>query len=333
MSDTAHALLGYDHYHQMLGDSIRMEAFREAIFSTVKPGDVVVDLGAGTGILGFWALQAGAKKVYAIEKTEAIDLARELAIVNGFEDKIEFIQKNSREVDLPERADVLISETLGSFAIDENTLHFTCDARDRFLKENGTMVPQAIELFVAPFEDSRIYEKLDFWRGIPGLDFSPAFDLFSKKIMIEEVATEHLLTGAISMGTIDLRTVENGDFEERAFISIRQSGTIHGVAGWFSVQLTNEINISTSPDAPQTHWKQAVFPFPNSAEVSEGDIMDWSVSLGAREENSDHTQLSYHYRCSQIAAEEDPVMAAKGIRESACPCGSGNAFASCCLKS
>lgn len=332
MSETAHALLGYDHYHQMLGDSIRMEAFREAIFSTVKRGDIVVDLGAGTGILGFWALQAGAQKVYAIEKTEAIDLARELAVVNGFEDKIEFIQKNSMEVELPERVDVLISETLGSFAIDENTLYFTSDARDRFLKEEGAMIPKSIELFVAPFEDSRIYEKLDFWRRIPGLDFSPAFDLFSKKIMIEEVESEHLLTGAISMGAIDLRTVENGGFAERAFISIRKSGTIHGVTGWFSAQLTNEIEISTSPDAPQTHWKQAVFPFPDSVKVSEGDVMDWSVSLGAREEDSDHTQLSYHYRCSQIAAEDDPVMAARGIRESPCPCGSQNTFVSCCLK-
>ncbi len=72
MPDTSHAILGYEHYHQMLADPVRMDGFREAIFATVKPEDIVVDLGSGTSILSFWALQAGAKKVYAIEKTEAI---------------------------------------------------------------------------------------------------------------------------------------------------------------------------------------------------------------------------------------------------------------------
>jgi protein arginine N-methyltransferase 1 len=332
MPDTQHAIHGYDHYHQMLGDPVRMGAFREAIFATVKPGDIVVDLGAGTGVLGFWALQAGAKKVYVIEKTEAIDLARELAVANGLEEKVEFIQKNSMDVELPERANVLISETLGSFAIDENTLQFTCDARDRFLVEGGQMIPQTLELFVAPLQDPEIYEKIDFWRHIPGLDFSAAFEMFSKKIMIEEVAGDKLLTDPVSLAKIDLRLVPNGVFESRAFISIKKSGTIHGVAGWFTVDLTDQIQISTAPEAPLTHWKQAVFPFPEPINVTEGDIMDWATSLGVREENSDHTQISYHYRCSQISGEEDPRAAAQNIKNSPCPCGSGEKFSNCCLK-
>jgi protein arginine N-methyltransferase 1 len=332
MPDTKHAILGYDHYHQMLGDSVRMDAFREAIFASVKPGDVVVDLGAGTGVLGLWALQAGAKKVYAIEKTDAIHLARDIARANGLEGEIEFIQKNSMDVELPEKADVLISETLGSFAIDENTLQFTCDGRDRFLVEDGLMIPQGLELFVAPVEAPWIYEKLDFWRKVQGLDFSPAFDLFSKKIMIEQVSGNAMLAGPISVAKIDLRSVVDSGFESRSFISMEKSGTIHGVAGWFTVMLTDERTISTAPDAPLTHWKQAVFPFPDPIEVTEGDIMDWAVSLGTREENSDNTQIAYHYRCSQIAQESDPVAAARNIQNSPCPCGSGEKFVDCCLR-
>jgi protein arginine N-methyltransferase 1 len=332
MPDTKHAILGYDHYHQMLDDSVRMDAFREAIFATVKPGDVVVDLGAGTGVLGFWAIQAGAKKVYVIEKTDAIHLAQDIARANGFEDNMVFIQKNSMDVTLPERADVLLSETLGSFAIDENTLQFTCDARDRFLAEGGLMIPQALELFVAPLDDAGIYDKLDFWRNIQGIDFSPAFDLFSKKIMIENVACDKLLTDPISIATLDLRSVASGAFETRSFISLKKSGTVHGVAGWFTVTLTENIKISTAPDAPHTHWKQAVFPFPEPIEVTAGDIMDWAVTLGAREENSDNTQLAYHYRCSQISGEDDPRAAARNIRNSRCPCGSGERFSDCCLR-
>lgn len=332
MPDSQHAILGYDHYHQMLGDPIRMQAFREAIFAVIKPGDIVVDLGAGTGVLSLWALQAGAKKVYAIEKTEAVHLAKEIAAANGLKDKIEFINKNSMDVTLPERADVLISETLGSFGVDENTLQFTCDARKRFLTEGGRMIPQELELFVAPLEDSSIYDKLDFWRHIPDLDFSPAFDLFTKKIMVEQVSADKLLTNPISLASIDLRTLSDGAFEAHTFINIKKQGVIHGVAGWFSLALTDEITISTAPDAPLSHWKQAVFPFRDPIEVSEGDIMDWTVTLGVREENSDNTQIAYHYRCSQIAQESDPEAAATSIKNSPCPCGSGKNFKACCLK-
>ena len=120
----------YNDFYGMLSDSVRMEAFREAIQQVVKPGDVVVDLGAGTGILGFLALQAGAAKVFAIEQSDSMDLAKAVAAKNGMSDRIDFLNKNSKDVTLPVQADVIVSETLGSFGVDENTLEFTLDARD-----------------------------------------------------------------------------------------------------------------------------------------------------------------------------------------------------------
>jgi len=104
----------------MMSDNIRLDSFRRAIFDTVAEGDVVVDLGSGVGILAFFAAQAGAEKVYAIEELD-VALAQKLAQKNGL-DNITFIRGNSAEIKLPEKADVLVSETLGSFAIDENTL-------------------------------------------------------------------------------------------------------------------------------------------------------------------------------------------------------------------
>ena len=89
MEEVELAQQGYEHYYGMLSDKVRMQAYRDAIFNTVKSGDVVVDLGAGTGLLGIWAIQAGASKVYAIEKTSAINLAKEIARVNNCLDKIE----------------------------------------------------------------------------------------------------------------------------------------------------------------------------------------------------------------------------------------------------
>ncbi|RME23095.1 MAG: hypothetical protein D6798_14230 [Deltaproteobacteria bacterium] len=133
------ALTTFDDFRELLADPVRMSAFRRAVFETVGEGDVVVDLGAGTGILGFWALQAGARRVHRIEKSEAIELARQVAAHNGWLDRVVLHAAVSTEVEL-EPADVLLSETLGAWAVDENTLPFTIDARRRLLRSGGRMV-------------------------------------------------------------------------------------------------------------------------------------------------------------------------------------------------
>lgn len=335
MDESNLAQVGYQNYYQMLSDKIRMDAFREAIFKTVKQGDIVVDMGAGTGLLGIWAIQAGAAKVYAIEKTDAINLAKEIAKANNCLDKIEFINKNSMDVELPEQANVLISETLGSFGIDENTIQFTNDARDRFLLEDGTLIPQSIDLFVAPVDDAKTYNKIDFWRHIPDINFSPAFELFSKKIMVESVNRNGLLSRPINLGCLDLTQHMDENFNSRSYIHIEKNGTIHGVAGWFNTKLCDGVEIKTSPNSPETHWKQAFFPFRDSIEVIAGDVLDWSVTIGAMAVNSDDTQISYEYRCTQLKNEQPQAPRDKNTnvgRNDLCPCGSGKKYKKCCMQ-
>ncbi len=309
-----------------------MDAFREAIFKTVKTGDVVVDMGAGTGLLSIWALQAGARKVYAIEKTDAINLAREVAKANHVLDKIVFINQNSMDVELPELADVLISETLGSFGIDENTIQFTRDARSRFLVKGGKLIPESIELFVAPVNNTEIYNKIDFWRHIPDINFSPAFDLFSKKIMIENISAHNLLCKPDRIAQIDLRVANDDFFNTRLYMKIHKPGTIHGVGGWFHCVLCEGVEIITAPGNPETHWKQAFFPFKDPIEVIAGDVLDWSVSIGAKEKDSDDTLISYEYRCTQLKNETQHIQNSNAGRNEPCPCGSGKKYKKCCLK-
>ncbi|VAW69589.1 hypothetical protein MNBD_GAMMA09-2541 [hydrothermal vent metagenome] len=331
MIESSLAQTGYENYYQMLSDKIRMEAYRTAIFKTVKSGDIVVDMGAGTGLLGIWALQAGASKVYAIEKTDAINLAREIAKANNYLHKIEFINKNSMDVELPEKAHVLISETLGSFGVDENTIQFTQDARQRFLLDGGTLIPQSIEVFVAALNDRQVYNKVDFWRHIPDIDFSPAFELFSRKIMVESVNNRGLLSAPVSMGCIDLTKDMDVSFGARKYMKIEKAGTIHGVAGWFHTVLCDGIEINTAPNSPITHWKQAFFPFREAIDVIKGDVLDWSVSVGGKNANSDDTRIAYEYRCTQLKNETQQQAKFDIGRNDKCPCGSGRKYKKCCM--
>ena len=120
----------------MIADQVRMEAYRKAIHEVVKKGDVVADIGTGSGILAFFALQAGARKVYAIEQNKIIEEAEELAKLDGMEERIVFIKGRSDRIELPEKVDVITSEILGHFGYEEHVARFKIDARKRFLKFN-----------------------------------------------------------------------------------------------------------------------------------------------------------------------------------------------------
>jgi len=310
-----------------MSDDVRMQAFHTAIKRLIKPGDVVVDLGAGTGILGIWALQAGARKVYAIEKTGAIELAREIAQVNGYMDRIEFIQDNSMNVSLPQRADAIISETLGSFAVDENMIQYTTDARERMLVDGGVLIPGAIDIFATPVDNEDIYGKINFWRKLRDVDFSPAFDLFSRKMMVESILTDQILAEPLRLQPVDLNTCKGDSYMARNYFPIQRAGTIHGMAGWFSVTLCDGVQINTGPDHPETHWKQAFFPFRDPIRVVQGDVLDWSVAIAGTSSGSDHTHITYQYRCTQMREE---IRGEKVGRNELCPCGSGLKFKKCC---
>ncbi|PYM93211.1 MAG: SAM-dependent methyltransferase, partial [Candidatus Rokuibacteriota bacterium] len=123
-----------DEHRQYLADDTRVSAFRQAIEEVVGPGDVVLDLGAGTGILGLMACRAGAKRVYAVDEGPIIGLARDIAAANGLQDRITHIKGLSTRVELPERVDVVLADQIGRFGLESGILEYFADARARFLK-------------------------------------------------------------------------------------------------------------------------------------------------------------------------------------------------------
>src|SRR5262249_39920459 len=125
----------------MIADAGRFDAYAKAIAATVGQGDVVAEIGCGPGGFTLLACQAGARRVFAIELDDSIHLARELAAANGFRDRMEFFQGDSRRTELPERANVIVADIRGALPVGGEALAAMKDARDRLLAPGGIILP------------------------------------------------------------------------------------------------------------------------------------------------------------------------------------------------
>src|SRR2546422_8782885 len=258
-----------DEHRQYLADAVRVSAFRQAIDEVVTPGDVVLDLGAGTGILGLMACRAGAKRVYAVDEGPIIGLAREIAWANGFQDRITHIKGLSTRVELPERVDVVLADQVGRFGLESGILEYFADARARFLKPDGVMIPGEIGLVVAPVECGELFGQVDFWGRTPaGYDFRPALGIAANPGYPARFDPAHLLGAPARAISLRLSTVSTAAaLSAEVVLEAARPGTLHGIGGWFEAQLSPGVTLTNSPLAARPIFRRQVF-FPIARPVA-----------------------------------------------------------------
>jgi protein arginine N-methyltransferase 1 len=264
----------------MLADRGRVASYQEAIHKVVKPGDIVADIGTGSGILAFFAVQAGARKVYAVEQGDIIEDAKKLAEINGFADKIVFIKGRSDKIELPEKVDVIVSELLGSFGLEESVFKSTIDARRRFLKSGGRLIPDWLELYLVPVESEAIWEEhIGFWsNGLGGLDFSAVEGYAVSQRYITDCSSGVSQLAAPSMIThISFDEIDKVPSVFHGESVIGKTGDLHGLVGYFRTGLSSGVILSTAPEEPQTHWRQTFFPMQEAVSVEVGDEIRYQI--------------------------------------------------------
>jgi protein arginine N-methyltransferase 1 len=270
-------------YHaSLVADADRIDRFREAIHEIVRPGDIVVDIGTGTGLLAFFACQAGAARVYAIEEGPIINLARELALLNRFANRVEFFNERSYDVELPERADVLITETLWNFGIGEGMIGFVDDARHRFLKPGARIIPAAVDLHVAPIQSDRLYAMLS---ARPpdrhGLDFSPIRHYQVNNVHMPHLDADGFLGAPALLISTELDESATPDFEADVTVDVTTVGVLHGVCGWFRSRLSPNVVLATDPPSTKSSWAHAFFPLQNPVGVLPRDEIAIHIETAA----------------------------------------------------
>ena len=267
-----------EHYHYLI-DETRATAYHCAVSEIIKPGDVVVDLGAGTGIMGLLACEAGAKRVYSIDNGGIIEVARQAAIDNGFGDRVTFIKGMSTRVDLPEKVDVVIADQVGYFGFGAGILNFFSDAKKRFLKPDGKLIPSRIDLCIAPVQCQEVYDQIEFWQHSPaGFNFGKAHEFAVNNYYKTTFVADNIIGPPVTGISLDLYTATAASFKFETTLVIQRDGIMHGLGGWFLAQLSPSASMTNSPVAENPIQRsQLFFPLANPIEVVEGDVINVTI--------------------------------------------------------
>lgn len=270
-----------DEHRRYLADRSRVQHYERALRETVRPGDVVVDLASGTGILGLLACRAGAARVFAIEAESIAGLARAIARANGYGGRLEVIHHHSSEARLPERADLIVSDQIGRFGFDAGLLPMVADARARLLKPGGRLMPSRLDLIVAPVEHQRLRNRVAFWRRRPvEFDFAPVHAMAANTGYPTRLAPGQLLGEPHTGVRLDLAADFVYPLRIETTFAVRRPGTLDGIAGWFAAHLSPSVAVSNSPlDPARITRRQAFFPLEAPVAVRERDRVELVMKI------------------------------------------------------
>ena len=280
-------------HHSMLRDYVRVNAYKTAIFK-YAPGKNVLEVGCGTGILSIFACQAGANKVSAIEESEVSILAEQMFLDN--EVSVKLYRGNSLDVTLTEPVDLIIHEILGSDPFSENLLVYIADAKRRFLKPGGQLLPYRIDILCVGIEsdsipsllyrtrlEAREFERLYQIKFDPYLKSLDALEEINETTVFPSVTTmnasssqsfqQPILTLECLLKSVNLNSNYEIEFQQReeTELTINNSGRLGSILVYFRAFLDETHTLTTSPFAPRTHWRWTIRDLAKVINVSPGD--------------------------------------------------------------
>ena len=290
----------------MLNDRVRTSSLLDGIRDVVRPDDIVVDIGTGTGVLAIAAAHAGARHVYAIESGKIGEVAQNLFKANSLADRITLIKGHSTKINLPERADVLVSELIGEEPFEEKVLEVMMDARNRFLKPTGRLLPCAIQVFGLPVTiPESVRRRLVFtpqavqdWQAWYNIKFSPLAEISQSSFYSFYFAPSSMrdwkrLSAPILLADIDFSLCKETQIGSTATITIDASGELSGLLVYFELKITPTRSLTTHPALVDTesHWWNPVQVLVDPLSLRAGDQLEITYKYTAVENTT-----RYHVR-------------------------------------
>ncbi|XP_040383767.1 probable protein arginine N-methyltransferase 1 isoform X1 [Oryza brachyantha] len=328
----------YSHFgihEEMLKDVVRTKSYQNVITqnSFLFKDKVVLDVGAGTGILSLFCAKAGAKHVYAIECSQMADMAKEIVKANGYSDVITVIKGKVEEIELPvPKVDVIISEWMGYFLLFENMLNTVLYARDKWLADGGVVLPDKASLHLTAIEDAEYKEdKIEFWNNVYGFDMRCIKKQAMMEPLVDTVDANQIVTNCQLLKvpkhsnitiflaflcshfrlnllpifpcifqTMDISKMTPGDasFTVPFKLVAERNDYIHALVAYFNVSFTKchkMMGFSTGPRSKATHWKQTVLYLEDVITICEGETLTGSMTVTPNKKNPRDIDIKLKY--------------------------------------
>jgi SAM-dependent methyltransferase len=292
-------------YRQLIDDPVRLGAFQRAIAEVVRPGDVVADVGCGLGTYAVFAARAGARRVFAVDDSPIVEVAREVVAANNHDDVVEVVAGYSTALTPPEPCDVVIFEDYLTTLVSPHQARVVHDLIRRWLKPGGQLLPPRARLWLAAVEDPEGHLAIDrfHWTHdrIFGIDFSPTRRRVFATPHPARLGAGALLTTPARAHDYDLLHLRGVEVSQTRTLEATRDGVIHGLLVWWELELHGTW-LGTGPLAPPSAWQQTLFPLASPLAVSAGAAIDvalqaaplhdrlnwrWAVGAGGRRVEAD----------------------------------------------
>jgi protein arginine N-methyltransferase 1 len=282
----AYDLLGHG---VIAGDERRTNAYFEAIQQAVRPDSVVADIGCGTGVFTLAACDAGARRVFAIEPSPILQVAKAVVAANGYSSRVEFIDALSTDATLPERADVIVMDVHG--VLPDEHIAVAIDARERLLAPGGVFIPAVDAIWAAPVEAPEAYERhAAAARDGDGIDLGAAQAWVLRQSSRWRVRADQLIAPPRLCATLTYSTVEDAAITARLEWTASRPAVAHGIVAWFESVLYRHVTLSNRPGDPETFYAQRFFPLPRPVTVAAGQRLHADLRGESRGDG-------YEWRC------------------------------------
>jgi predicted RNA methylase len=241
----------------LLSHKSRIRKFKQAIEREIKPGDYVIDIGTGTGILAILAAQQGARVTAIDANSESLRYAKQAASMNNVDDRIEFVHSHFLDFKSKDKADAVICEMLSSVMLIEQQIPASHYARKNLLKREGKLIPEEVQLYVMPVENEILWNRF----SIEEMKFPrlPQTALRGQSIYLADL--QKLVTIDLTEDThkpVQIETVLEFD--------VVQKGTVHGLLGMFEATLCQGIRLTM-----EDGWRDLFLPLTESKDVEIGE--------------------------------------------------------------
>ncbi|GLT98651.1 hypothetical protein SLE2022_161470 [Rubroshorea leprosula] len=297
----------YSHFgihEEMLKDVVRTKTYQNVIYKNkfLFQNKVVLDVGAGTGILSLFCAKAGAAHVYAVECSQMADMAKQIVETNGFSDVITVLKGKIEEIELPvKKVDIIISEWMGYFLLFENMLNTVLYARDKWLVNDGVVLPDKASLYLTAIEDAEYKDdKIEFWNNVYGFDMSCIKKQAMMEPLVDTVDQNQIVTNCHLLKTMDISKMTAGDASFTAPFKLvaNRDDYIHALVAYFDVSFTKchkLMGFSTGPKSRATHWKQTVLYLDDVLTICEGEAITGSMTVAPNKKNPRDVDIMIKY--------------------------------------